>query len=107
MQQSQLREAPVHEDKRDEANVEVNYNPDSSDEGGEPALRVETPRGQALRNGQLPLEHPALRDSLSIEHLALSSEPTAALVQEPSSHHEKKNDGGEGTSADDTSRWRS
>jgi hypothetical protein len=105
---------PVHEDKKDEGSVDVDYDPDSSDEDGQPALRVETSTEQLLRNGQLPLEQPALRDPLSmeqqtlIEHVgtktpALSVEPMTALVQEPSSHHEKRSVEKEGTSADDTS----
>ncbi len=77
---------PVHKDKRDEGSVEVDYNSDSTDEEGQ----------SALRNGQLAMEQPALRDPLSCEHLALRIEPATALVQEPSSHHEKR-------SADDTS----
>ena len=59
--------------------MEVNYDPESTDEVEESALRAETMAGQpALR--KLSREHPAL---------ALRIEPTTALVQEPSSRHEK------------------
>ncbi len=75
---------PVHEDKGDAGSVNVDYE-DSSDEGEQPALGNEILTEQALRNGQLPLEQSALRDPLSIEQLALSVEPTTALVQEPPS----------------------
>ncbi len=63
--------------------MKVDYNSDSTDEEGQ----------SALRNGQLTREQPALRDPLSSEHLALRIEPTTALVQEPSSHHEKRSAG--------------
>ena len=71
------RAHPVQEDKKDENEVEVNYDPESTDEVEESALRAETMAGQ-----------PALR-KLSREHPALRIEPTTALVQEPSSRHEK------------------
>ena len=54
--------------------MEVNYDPESTDEVEESALRAETMAGQR----KLSREHPALR-----------IEPTTALVQEPSSRHEK------------------
>ena len=57
--------------------MEVNYDPESTDEVEESALRAETMAGQ-----------PALR-KLSREHPALRIEPTTDLVQEPSSRHEK------------------
>ncbi len=42
--------------------IEVNYNGDSSDEEKVPALRVDPSTGPASRNGQSPLEQPALLD---------------------------------------------
>jgi hypothetical protein len=83
---------PVHEDKKDESNVEVDYDPDSSDEGEQAALRAETKAG-----------HSALKDPLSSGHLALRIEPTTALVKEPSSRHKKENVEGGDMSAEDTS----
>jgi hypothetical protein len=54
--------------------MEVNYDAESADEG----------------------EQPALRNPLSSEHLSLRVKSTTTLIQEPSSHHERR-------SADDTS----
>jgi hypothetical protein len=60
---------PVHEDKKNEGIVEVDYEL-SSDEG----------------------EQPALRNPLSRVQLALRVEPTTTLIQEPSSHHERRSE---------------
>ena len=61
---------PVHDDKEDKGHVDVDYEPESPDEDAETALRNQTPAGQALRNGQLPLEHSALIDAQSVEQPA-------------------------------------
>ncbi len=60
---------PVHENKKDEGIMEVDYEP-SSDEG----------------------EQPALRNPLSCVQLALRVEPTTTLIREPSSHHERRSE---------------
>jgi hypothetical protein len=67
---------PVHEDNKQEGGVEVNYEV-SSDEGGQPNLED---------------KEPALRDPQSCKHLALRVEPTTTLIQEPSSHHERRSE---------------
>jgi hypothetical protein len=61
---------PVHEDEKDEGNIEVNNDAESADEG----------------------KQPALRNPLSCKHLALRVEPTTTLIQEPSSHHERRSE---------------
>ncbi len=62
---------PIHEDQKDEGNIEVNYDAESADEG----------------------EQPALRNPLSCTHLALRVVETTTLIQEPSSHHERRSEG--------------
>ncbi len=51
--QQQTEDCPnsVHEDVKDENEVEVNYDPDSSDEVDESALRAETMVGSIRRRG--------------------------------------------------------
>ncbi len=72
----------VHEDEKDENEVEVNYEADSPEESDESALRAET---------------------MAREQQALGIEPTRALVQELSSRHEVENAEGKDTGAEDAS----
>jgi hypothetical protein len=106
------------EEKKEEGSVEVDYEADSSEENRPQALGVEPSTGQALENGQLPLEQSLSGDLLPLEQqtlvdqatdqartgaLALSVDPATALVQEPLPIQEKEDVGEEETSGGDTS----